>query len=223
MSTIPTMMRVAAWVLGMLVPVASLQAADRSMQPDVYLASALGKQPDETRGQKLFQRHCQRCHQVGAGGLAAQKIPSLAGQQYEYLVKQIIDFLDRERDNDTMHAQLVNSGVNNATSIADVVGYVSNLPLNPSPEQGPGTLQVKGKEIYQGFCASCHGRTAEGNADLWVPNLRGQHYSYMVEQMQRMARATRGNISEDLHRMFATYADEEFRAVADYLTHWQGE
>jgi cytochrome c553 len=100
------------------------------------------------------------------------------------------------------------------------VGYVANLPRNPAPQRGPGTALTQGKNIYDGYCASCHGRTGEGNGDLWVPNLRGQHYGYLVDQMQRMARAQRGNISEDLHRMFTTYANEEFQAVADYLTRW---
>ncbi len=188
--------------------------------PDVNLSSALGNPPNETRGQRIFELHCQRCHQADATGSAAQKIPALAGQQYEYLVKQLVDFLDAERVNSTMHEQLVSSGMNNATSIADVIGYVANLPRNTAPQQGPGTSLAQGKSIYEGYCISCHGRTAEGNGDLWVPNLRGQHYAYLVEQMQRMARAQRGNISEDLHRMFTSYSTEEFQAVADYLTRW---
>jgi cytochrome c553 len=188
--------------------------------PDVKLSSALAKTPNETRGQRVYELQCQQCHQADASGIAAKKIPALAGQQYEYLMKQVVDFLDMERNNDTMHQQLVRSGVNNATAIADVVGYVANLPHNPAPQQGPGTALTQGKSIYEGFCASCHGRTGEGNGDLWVPNLRGQHYGYLVDQMQRMARAQRGNISEDLHRMFTSYANEEFQAVADYLTRW---
>ena len=200
--------------------VAVAQGWSSNAAPDVYLGSALGKMPNESRGQRIFEQRCQQCHQVGATGLASQNIPALAGQHYEYLVKQVVDFLDRERDNDTMHQQLVQSGINNATSVADVVGYVANLPRNTVPEPGPGTMTAQGKQIYEGFCASCHGRTAEGSADLWVPNLRGQHYSYMVEQMRRMARAQRANVPEDLHRMFTTYADSEFQAVADYLTHW---
>ncbi|MGD9843417.1 MAG: cytochrome c [Steroidobacteraceae bacterium] len=200
---------------------ASLLAANQEALPtDMYLGSALGKQPDETRGQKIFQLHCQQCHQAGAVGLPTQKIPALAGQQYEYLIKQVVDFLDQERANAVMHQQLLRSGLNNATSIADVVGYVANLPMNPAPEQGSGTELLQGKKIYEGFCASCHGRTAEGNGNLWVPNLRGQHYSYLVEQMQRMALAQRSNISDDLHRMFTSYADTEFQAVADYLSRW---
>ncbi len=189
-------------------------------KPDVNLSSTLGKQPNETRGQRIYETHCQKCHQADAGGSAAQKVPALAGQQYEYLVKQVVDFLDLERANRTMHQQLTRSGMNNATSIADVVGYVANLPRNPAPEQGPGTALPQGKQIYEGYCASCHGRAGEGYGDLWVPSLRGQHYSYLFAQMQRMARAQRANISEDLHRMFGTYSNEEFQAVADYLTRW---
>jgi cytochrome c553 len=210
----------ASTLLSGSVHAAKLPADPAVQMPDVYLGRALGKQPDETRGQKIYQQHCQQCHQADANGLAAQKIPALAGQQYEYLVKQVVDFLDQERLNATMHQQLLRSGLNNATSIADVVGYVANLPMNPAPEPGSGTALPKGKSIYEGFCASCHGRTGEGNGDLWVPNLRGQHYGYLVEQMQRMARNQRGNISDDLHRMFTTYADVEFQAVADYLSRW---
>jgi cytochrome c553 len=203
---------------GVMQPAAAARPAEAS--PDVKLSSALAKTPNETRGQRIFELQCQQCHQADARGTADKKIPALAGQQYEYLLKQVVDFLDMERNNGTMHQQLVRSGVNNATAIADVVGYVANLPRNPAPQRGPGTALTQGKNIYDGYCASCHGRTGEGNGDLWVPNLRGQHYGYLVDQMQRMARAQRGNISEDLHRMFTTYANEEFQAVADYLTRW---
>jgi cytochrome c553 len=199
--------------------------ADTRPEPSlpVYLGSALAKQPNETRGQKLFQQYCVQCHQVGALGRPAQNIPSLAGQRYEYLIKQVVDFLDQERVNPTMHQQLVRSGLNNATSIADVVGYVANLPMNAAPQYGAGQHLEQGQQIYEGFCASCHGRGAEGNSDWWVPNLRGQHYGYLLEQMRRVAGAQRANVSDDLHRMFTTYTESEFQSVADYLARWRSE
>lgn len=201
--------------------VAGWTATQTPFTPNVYLGSALAKQPNETRGQKLFQQYCVQCHQVGAVGLAAQNIPALAGQHYDYLIKQVVDFLDQERVNTTMHQQLVRSGLNNATSIADVVGYVANLPVNSAPQYGSGKQLEQGKQIYEGFCASCHGQRAEGNGDLWVPNLRGQHYGYLLEQMRSMATAQRTNVSDDLHRMFTTYTESEFVVVADYLSRWQ--
>lgn len=220
MNSIRFHMAICLMASGVLAATGSEAAKRTDALPDVQLSSTLTRAPNETRGQRLFELHCQQCHQKDATGSARQKVPSLAGQQYEYLVKQVVDFLDQERSSGTMHQQLVNSGMNNATSIADVVGYVANLPRNPAPQPGPGTFLAQGRTIYQTDCGSCHGRTAEGNGDLWVPNLRGQHYDYLFEQMQRMARAQRGNISEDLHRMFTAYSNEEFQAVADYLTRW---
>jgi cytochrome c553 len=189
---------------------------------DATLSATLSKTPSETRGKRIFERHCAQCHGTDAFGSAQQKVPALAGQQYEYLAKQIVDFLSFERDSDTMHRQLERSGLNDATAIADVAGYVANLPMNPAPEKGSGKTLELGSKIYEGFCWSCHGRTAEGNSDLWVPNLRGQHYDYLVEQMQRMAGAKRTNVSEELHRMFSSYSQDEFAAVADYLARWGG-
>jgi cytochrome c553 len=188
--------------------------------PDATLSATLAKTPNEMHGKRIFEQHCAQCHQADAYGQPAQAVPALAGQQYEYLAKQLVDFLSFERDSDTMHKQLERSGLNNATAIADVVAYVSNLPMNPAPEKGDGQNVALGKKIYTDVCASCHGRSAEGNGDLWVPNLRGQHYGYLREQMRRMAHAKRANISDDLHRIFTGYSDEEFAAVADYLTRW---
>jgi len=191
--------------------------------PDTTLSAALAATPNEQRGVKLFNKHCAQCHQSDAQGVADRQVPALAGQQYEYLLKQLVDFIDFERANDTMHGVLTQRGTLDAQAIADIVAYVANLPMNTSPSKGDGNALAAGKKIFFDYCASCHDRTAEGNADLWVPNLRGQHYSYLVKQMLMMARAQRSNISDDMHRMFGTYAPEELEAVADYLTRWPAD
>lgn len=193
-------------------------AASNVPQPDLTLSAALAATPDEMRGKDIYNAQCARCHQSDAYGLSAQQVPALAGQQYEYLTKQLIDLIAFERANPTMHDVLRRGGMRDAQSIADVVGYVANLPMNPAPGRGNGKALEQGKRIFDSYCTSCHGRTGEGNADLWAPNLRGQHYGYLVKQMTAMAQSSRSNISEDLHRMFTTYALEEFEAVADYLT-----
>lgn len=196
----------------------SPSAAPRAPAPDLTLSAALAANPDEQRGKQLFEQRCAECHRQDAQGLAARQIPALAGQQYEYLVKQLVDFIDFERASETMHAALKQRNVRDAQSIADIVGYVANLRMNPAPEKGRGDSLELGEQIFSRYCASCHGKTAEGNADLWIPNLRGQHYGYLVKQLQFMAQRRRNNISEDLHWMFTTYADTEFEAVADFLT-----
>jgi len=48
--------------------------------------------PSEQRGKRIFDQNCAQCHQPDAQGRAEQKVPALAGQQYEYLAKQVVDF-----------------------------------------------------------------------------------------------------------------------------------
>lgn len=206
------------FILAAIGSIGSPSAATQAPKPDVTLSAALAAEPDEQRGRKLFEQRCAECHGQDAQGMAARRIPALAGQQYEYLVKQLVDFIDFGRANGAMHGALKQRDVRDAQSIADIVGYVANLQMNPSPEKGKGNSLELGETIFTRDCASCHRKTAEGNADLWIPNLRGQHYGYLVKQLKFMAQNRRNNISDDLHRMFATYADTEFEAVADFLT-----
>lgn len=189
-------------------------------QPDLTLSAALQATPNEQRGQRLFDMACGQCHGRDAFGSTDGRTPALAGQQYEYLVKQLVDFVEFERAGDAMHGVLAQHGMRNAQAIADIVGYVANLAMNPTPVRGTGAERELGRKIFESGCVSCHGRTAEGNPDLWVPNLRGQHYPYLVEEMRQMAATQRRNVSEDLHRVFTTYSAEELQAVADHLARW---
>jgi cytochrome c553 len=186
--------------------------------PDPTLSAALAAVPNENRGRAIFEKRCAQCHQNDAHGLGKQQVPALAGQQYAYLVKQLIDLVSFDRANNTMHEVLVKSGVSDIRSIADVAAYVANLPVNPSPDRGSGLAKSLGKTIFDGACISCHGKGADGNDDLWIPTLRGQHYEYLLKQMQMMADGSRNNVSEDLHRVFTMYAPQELDAVADYIS-----
>jgi len=183
---------------------------------DVNLGQAMHADPNEARGRRIFERYCQQCHRAKAAGWPEKQVPALAGQQFAYLVKQMVDFLDRARPNDTMHEQAIHSGMLNAQRIADVMAYVANLPPAAPVQTGPGSLLRQGQELYRLGCQSCHGQDARGNADLWAPSLRDQHYSYLLKQMQTMTE--RANISEDLHHVFAAYQPQQLQAVADWLS-----
>lgn len=51
------------------------------------------------QGAASYARQCVRCHGVDAQGDATRVIPRLAGQQYEYLRRQIYDAVDGRRPN----------------------------------------------------------------------------------------------------------------------------
>jgi cytochrome c553 len=56
-------------------------------------------------GARLYQRDCQRCHGPDGGGDSARFIPSLAGQHYGYLLRQLRDIGAGRRGNS--HPEMV--------------------------------------------------------------------------------------------------------------------
>jgi cytochrome c553 len=63
--------------------------------------SKIGTGPgtDLETGERLFRRDCQSCHGARAEGDASRFIPSLAGQHYGYLLRQIREIGAGRRDN----------------------------------------------------------------------------------------------------------------------------
>ena len=84
---------------------ASEESVDRATQ----LALDLDAHRDQ--GQHLFAEHCASCHGAEAQGNGVQSIPSLAGQRFRYLVRQLANFGGDQRENRTMHRVLADAPV----------------------------------------------------------------------------------------------------------------
>lgn len=87
-------------------------------------------------GAELYSRRCESCHGKGAEGSAKAMVPRLAGQHYEYLMRQIYDAVDGRRPNfPPAHVRLLAR-----LERADIVGvsdFLSRLKVEPLP---PGPL-----------------------------------------------------------------------------------
>lgn len=70
-------------------------------------AASLDPSPDTTPGPRrgletgagLYDRRCQWCHGVRGEGNEARLVPRVAGQQYEYLLRQLRDTIEGRRPN----------------------------------------------------------------------------------------------------------------------------
>ena len=78
-------------------------------------------------GSKVFARRCAGCHGQAAGGDSRKAVPKLAGQHYQYLLRQLYDAVDGRRPNfDAAHVRLLKRmDRDDFTSIAD---HLSRLP-----------------------------------------------------------------------------------------------
>ena len=216
---LPRSSRFAAFAgIAMTAAVCSPLSFASKMRSDELVQSALQLDADSRRGAAVFTRNCASCHGQSALGNEAQGIPSLAAQRRAYLVKQLADFSADERASRTMHGVVAQKAIAEPQVWADVATFLSNLAPLTTPVAGNGKQLELGEAIFQDQCASCHEDDARCDDDGFVPSLRNQHYSYLVQQIRSISTWHRGNVDEDLVRFLDSLPTDETFAVADYLS-----
>jgi cytochrome c553 len=197
-------------------------AAPSPSRVDQLVRAALQLDPNASHGAALYLQNCARCHDQGAIGDPRNVVPALAAQREAYLIKQLADFTELERESQERHAVVARPRLNEPQSLADLAAYLSHLPAARFPETADGAGVELGEAIFQEQCASCHEEDARGDDDGFVPSLRDQHYSYLVRQMRGLAASHRLNVDADLVRFIDSLDTEEMTAVADYLSRLRG-
>lgn len=184
------------------------------------LAAEPAAKGDPKAAAAIVTQVCAACH--GADGNSASPAnPSLAGQGYDYLHKQLANFKSGERKSPVM------GGIVASLSPADM----KNLAAFFSEKQAkPGTAKDKevallGQKIYRGgvqgsgvpACASCHGANGQG-IPVQFPRLAGQHAGYTVDQLNKFRNGERANDAAKMMRVIAAkMTPQEMEAVAQYI------
>jgi cytochrome c553 len=186
-------------------------------------AEAIRSRPDLDHGETLF-RECARCHGPSGGGSEDGRIPRIAGQHFNVLVRQIVDYRHAERWDIRMEHYAGRSLLADSQSIADVSAYVSALSRNQPRQVGDGTLVKHGAAVFASRCASCHGRSGEGDDSAVIPRVSGQHFDYLLRQMYDAVDGRRPNFSSAHVRLLAKLERDDLVGVADYLARadWTG-
>lgn len=85
-----------------------------------------------SRGAEVYMKSCASCHGKHGGGNDGAQIPSVAGQNYEYLRRQIYDAVDGRRPNfPAAHIRLLKRlDYDDITGVAD---YMSRIPRRIDP------------------------------------------------------------------------------------------
>jgi cytochrome c553 len=104
----------------------------------------------------------------------------------------------------------------------DIASFLNRLPRSGRAQSGEGARLALGRAIFREQCASCHAGDAHGDNDGFVPSLRNQHYTYLLDQMHKLGQGSRHNVDENLARFLGNFDDEDMRAIADYLSRLRG-
>jgi len=179
------------------------------------LASAAG---DVAAG-KVKSALCQGCH-GSDGNSVVPNFPKLAGQFAGYITKQIINFQDGSRQDDTMTSMAMT--LTNRQDIEDVAAYFASQPkMAGTPSEYPDWV-TQGEALYiKHNCISCHGESGKGktNSFPFIPVIGGQHEEYIIEQFNKFSEGTRANDTSGTMDGFAqSLSDEEIDALAIYLS-----
>ncbi|MET0658094.1 MAG: c-type cytochrome [Steroidobacteraceae bacterium] len=205
---------VAVLALALIAPAAAAQT-ERAID---LIGRALAAKPNELHGEELYRELCGSCHGRQAQGVAAPVTPALAGQLTVYLIKQLVDFAEGDRNEPEMHRVIARKELGRPQALRDLTTYLSGLPPNAEAEQGEGNDLTTGKRLYDGLCAFCHGQQGEGNVEHATPALRGQHYSYLLMQSRRLAVGHRYSVPVEIIQVLEKLPFDSLTAISDYAS-----
>ena len=151
---------------------------------------------------------CDACH--GQNGVTAdpKTIPIIWGQQQSYLVKQLRDYRNGERDNPIM------SPIAKGLAQEDLRKIAAYLAAKSWPVSRATAASVSPPSgIAQ--CQPCHQPNFEGGPP--APRLAGLSYEYLVAAMRDFASDERTN-NGDMPKFMQALTDSERDAMARYLS-----
>ena len=181
--------------------------------------------PDAAKGQAIVSQVCAACHAADGNSVAAAN-PKLAGQFYEYLHKQLVNFKPEAgkkaaRDNAVMAGMVANLSAEDTQNVA---AYFASQKLKPAAAKDK-ELAALGQKIYRGgnaatavaACAGCHGPAGAG-IPAQYPRISGQFSEYVEVQLKAFRSGTRSNDPNGMMRAVAArMTDREIQAVAEYV------
>ncbi|MDF1645625.1 MAG: c-type cytochrome [Legionellaceae bacterium] len=172
---------------------------------------------------KAVSAPCATCH--GANGQSLNPAwPHLAGQQTDYLKKQLFDL----KAGKTRHADPAMIPFLLQLSSEDITNLAHFYAKQPRPA-GSHHLRrknQKGEALYRFgnpsknilACVACHGNDAKGNGLPGFPALRGQQIDYITHQLEAFQTGTRDNDpSHTMQRITENMSPDDIHALAHYL------
>lgn len=178
---------------------------------------ALELTPDIENGKKVYPL-CANCHMQNGWGKEDGSFPVIAGQHRNVLIKQLSDIRTKNRDNPTMYPFTDPGSVGGAQGVSDVTAYIASMPKDPEPGVGSGQKLDYARELYRKQCFQCHGKKGHGDNESFIPSLKGQHYAYLLRQLEWIRDGYRKNSNPVMVGKIKNMSDDELSAVADYLS-----
>lgn len=181
------------------------------------LGLVLTRTPNLQNGAELYQT-CAACHGAKGEGASDGTVPAIAGQSYTVVAKQIVDFRAGVRSDPRMEHSVDRPHLSFSQPVADVALYIARLPP-VAPKAPPKEASIeRGAAAYAKTCARCHGSRGEGKEDTLAPRLAGQHYRYILKQLDAAPNGERRTMAQSHSGLQGVLTRSELESIAAYLT-----
>ena len=155
---------------------------------------------------------CNLCH--GLNGVPQNAtIPTIWGQQENYLVKQLEDFQSGDRASEVM------MWMAKTLSPAELGTTAANIAKKNWPARSAGAASTSPPNGIA-VCGVCHQQNFAGTLrveGMTAPRLAGQSYEYLVEAMRQFAEGERTN-NADMVQILKAISPAEREAMARYIS-----
>jgi cytochrome c553 len=171
-------------------------------------AEQAGKPVNPYEQGKALAAACAKCHGVD-GNASIPGTPSLAGQQPQYLVIAIQEYLTKERKAAPMHALL--PGLSRLDMERLALYFASQAP---APRAAPRVGDPVAGEPLSAVCGGCHGASGV-STDTATPSLAGQDALYLVDAIK----AYRTTRKREKMRVYVTgLRDKDIQDIAAFYS-----
>jgi cytochrome c553 len=200
------------------------------MAISIIFTGAIG--PSQAAGNarlgKTKTTSCASCH-GDDGNSIAPMFPKLAGQHASYLAKQLNDFKNHSRTDQSMEAM---AAALSDQDIEDIGAFYATQKISFQNKDADEKVRITealsdaGKNLYVNgntetgvpACNACHGPTGAGIAPAGFPVLKGQFGAYVTKTLNDYKSGTRTNDPEAMMQTIAKRMTEnEINAVSAYI------
>ncbi|MGT2475604.1 c-type cytochrome [Paraburkholderia terrae] len=165
---------------------------------------------------KTKAQTCVACHGP-MGNSTDPQYPVLAGQTARYMFLQLKDFKEGRRKDPRMSPMAAKLSKDDMQNLADY--FAAQKPVPVDFKADGVAVEAGRKKSAAELCTTCHLGNFSGQNE--IPRVAGQHYQYIVKQLQDFRSRTRTNDGGNMGSVARNLTDDDIRNLASYVANLQ--
>ncbi len=179
----------------------------------LVLIACPGARAQDVEAGRRKAEACLACHGPN-GNSAVPQFPILAGQTARYLYLQLKDFKEGRRKEPAMEPFIANL---TREDMFDLAAFFASQRLRAVEFKVDDKRAARGKaKADETLCTMCHLGGFKGQNE--IPRVAGQHYEYIVKQLNDFKAYRRTNDAGNMASVAKTLSNQDIEDLGHYLT-----